>query len=460
LSSADFAAYCVDTTSRPRGGHLAGICKVVPAGVLRPRARARRTEDPSSRCPRRRPSAGGMPPARCSSPEQLERKYWGQPDAQRRQSMAADVSGSVTDADQPLWNMRRLGTLLDSLDQRISGSTFPWHTEDMDLYSINYPALRRRQALVRRGRRPTDASSSASLRPSSAPTGPTARPSCGTKPPCSARSCCAAMVSRSTRVVQRQGEFIITFPFGYHCGFNAGFNCAESTNFASRRWIDFAWPPRLCRCQPDSVVIDMAAIVCAGSAARRQIHKRPLPQAGTGLRPPPSASWRPLRVVACPAARVGSTGRWDRPAAESSPLKAASERCRDISKDADTSKDADICKGFRHFKRCAETSKDDRPFRECRHFKGIPTSSKDADNVKGKEVQEFNFDSSLDFSSPPPLTPRGPGRSPADRPGSRSSPLPHLLDLLRLPLWLLKHGVGSAAVTCGLVAALLEQAEQ
>uniref|UniRef100_A0A1I8IRG7 Cadherin-like domain-containing protein n=1 Tax=Macrostomum lignano TaxID=282301 RepID=A0A1I8IRG7_9PLAT len=37
--------------------------------------------------------------------------------------------------------------------------------------------------------------------------------------------------------------------------------------------------------------------------------------------------------------------------------------------------------------------------------------------------------------------------------------LPHLLDLLRVPLWLLKHGVGSAAVTCGLVAALLEQAE-
>lgn len=32
---------------------------------------------------------------------------------------------------------------------------------------------------------------------------------------------------------------MITFPYGYHCGFNNGFNCAESTNFASERWIDF-----------------------------------------------------------------------------------------------------------------------------------------------------------------------------------------------------------------------------
>ena len=32
---------------------------------------------------------------------------------------------------------------------------------------------------------------------------------------------------------------MITFPYGYHAGYNHGFNCAESTNFASLRWIDF-----------------------------------------------------------------------------------------------------------------------------------------------------------------------------------------------------------------------------
>lgn len=41
------------------------------------------------------------------------------------------------------------------------------------------------------------------------------------------------------QVTQEAGEFIVTFPYGYHCGFNHGFNCAESTNFGSERWIDF-----------------------------------------------------------------------------------------------------------------------------------------------------------------------------------------------------------------------------
>lgn len=32
---------------------------------------------------------------------------------------------------------------------------------------------------------------------------------------------------------------MVTFPYGYHAGFNHGFNCAESTNFATMRWIDY-----------------------------------------------------------------------------------------------------------------------------------------------------------------------------------------------------------------------------
>ena len=40
-------------------------------------------------------------------------------------------------------------------------------------------------------------------------------------------------------MTQYKNEFIITFPYGYHAGYNHGFNCAESTNFASERWIDF-----------------------------------------------------------------------------------------------------------------------------------------------------------------------------------------------------------------------------
>ena len=32
---------------------------------------------------------------------------------------------------------------------------------------------------------------------------------------------------------------MITFPFAYHAGYNLGYNCAESTNFASERWIEY-----------------------------------------------------------------------------------------------------------------------------------------------------------------------------------------------------------------------------
>jgi len=63
----------------------------------------------------------------------------------------ADVAGSVTDSTQDTWNIARLNTILNQvLTTRISGvntpylyfgmwkAMFAWHTEDMDLYSINY----------------------------------------------------------------------------------------------------------------------------------------------------------------------------------------------------------------------------------------------------------------------------------------------------------------------------------
>lgn len=68
--------------------------------------------------------------------------------------LCIDVSGSFYDQNQKIWNVNNLGTILCDLETeygtKIEGvntaylyfgmwkATFAWHTEDMDLYSINY----------------------------------------------------------------------------------------------------------------------------------------------------------------------------------------------------------------------------------------------------------------------------------------------------------------------------------
>jgi hypothetical protein len=49
-------------------------------------------------------------------------------------------------------------------------------------------------------------------------------------------------------IVQRPGEFVVTFPRGYHQGVNSGLNICESSNFANEEWVQYGRNGIQCSC--------------------------------------------------------------------------------------------------------------------------------------------------------------------------------------------------------------------
>jgi hypothetical protein len=66
---------------------------------------------------------------------------------------------------------------------------------------------------------------------------------------------------RMTKMVHRQGEFMISRARGYHSGFNTGFNVAEAVNFALPNWLKLASKVSACQCVKDSVQINMGNFI-------------------------------------------------------------------------------------------------------------------------------------------------------------------------------------------------------
>ncbi|KAJ7652264.1 JmjC domain, hydroxylase-domain-containing protein [Mycena rosella] len=183
----------------------------------------------------------------------------------------ADTMGSLFTSATTAWNVAHLPSTLSRLlppNQGLPGvntpylyfgmwrATFAWHVEDMDLFSINYIHFGapkfwyavpqgRAGALedTMRGYFPKDTSTCPQfLRHKSFLASPTLL---------------AQSAVRPNHLVQHAGEFVITYPRGYHAGFNLGLNCAESVNFALDSWLDEGRKAAVCKCVDDSVRIDV-----------------------------------------------------------------------------------------------------------------------------------------------------------------------------------------------------------
>ncbi|KAM4551873.1 lysine-specific demethylase 4A isoform 2-T2 [Odontesthes bonariensis] len=235
--------------------------------------------------------------------EELERKYWKNVTF-NPPIYGADVNGTLYDTDVKEWNICHLGTILDTVERdngiTIEGvntpylyfgmwkTTFAWHTEDMDLYSINYlhfgepkswycvsPEHGKRLERLAKGFFPGSSQNcEAFLRHKMTLISPSILKKYGIP---------------FEKITQEAGEFMVTFPYAYHAGFNHGFNCAESTNFATERWIEYGKQAVLCSCRKDMVKISMDVFVKKYQPdryeqwlARRHIpidHSRPTPEA-------------------------------------------------------------------------------------------------------------------------------------------------------------------------------------
>lgn len=166
------------------------------------------------------------------------------------------------------WNVDKLESALQLLDQNVDGvnssylyvgtwrAMFAYHTEDCDLFSINYVhtgqpkswyaipiSERNRFESLAKSYFPVDHQQCKEfLRHKTKLFSPARLKERGIK---------------FSTVLQTAGEFVITFPGSYHAGFNHGFNIAEAVNFATPEWFPVGRKAKHCLCRTDSVRVDV-----------------------------------------------------------------------------------------------------------------------------------------------------------------------------------------------------------
>jgi len=193
-------------------------------------------------------------------------------------------AGSLFTDETTAWNVAHLPSLLSRILPSSSNglpgvntpylyfgmwrATFAWHVEDMDLFSINYIHFGagkfwyaipqgRANALEQTMRGASESCNTVVTLLTITSLGhfPEAPSRCPqflrhksylASPTLLSQSSC-----RPNTLVQHAGEFVITYPRGYHAGFNMGFNCAESVNFALDSWLDLGRKAKVCQCISD-----------------------------------------------------------------------------------------------------------------------------------------------------------------------------------------------------------------
>ncbi|KAI8372021.1 JmjC domain, hydroxylase-domain-containing protein [Choanephora cucurbitarum] len=216
--------------------------------------------------------------------KEIERNYWrnitfNQP------KYGADMLGTLFDESVKEWNPNTLDNILHDLHVTLPGvnrpylyfgmwkATFAWHVEDMDLYSINYihfGAPKQWYVIPPSQQKKFESFMQATF--------------------FTQYKSCHEFLRHKTfivspkvlqdnnisvqRCVQQPGEFMVTFPYGYHSGYNLDFNCAESVNFALESWIQIGQKAQSCHCISDSVTIDVASLFPSTIEPIRKKRKR------------------------------------------------------------------------------------------------------------------------------------------------------------------------------------------
>lgn len=226
---------------------------------------------------------------------ELERQYWRNLGFGKSAQYGADMAGSLFSDPNTPWNVACLPSTLERIMPRAKyptqgvnmpylyfgmwRATFAWHVEDCDLFSINYIHFGAPKHWYAVPQVRADAFEGVMRGFFSEGQGSKACPqflrhkAFLVSPTILAKSSC-----RPNTLVQHAGEFVITYPRGYHAGFNLGFNCAESANFALDSWLERGRNARVCECVGDSVRIDVDELLEAREEDRREEERRLNPQ--------------------------------------------------------------------------------------------------------------------------------------------------------------------------------------